>query len=261
MSNPKADHVVGRRTVGLFVTCLVDLLRPSVAWAAVKLLEDAGCNVEVPAAQTCCGQPAWNSGDRMNAQKIARQVIEVFEAYEYVVVPSGSCAATIVKDYPQMFADDPSWAQRAEVLAGKTYELISFLTDILDVDEVNARHNGRVTYHDSCSGLRSLAIKEQPRQLLASVAGTDVVEMEDAEVCCGFGGMFCVKYPDISNAMVEKKTDNIRATGAQLLLAGDLGCLLNIKGKLAREGIDVDARHVAELLAGMMDTPGIGEKG
>ncbi len=246
--------------VGLFVTCLVDLFRPTVGFASVKLLEDAGCTVEVPSAQTCCGQPAWNSGDRKTSQEIARQVIASFEEYDYVVVPSGSCGATIKKDYPLMLADDAAWAPRAEALSAKTFEVVSFLTDVMGVTAVEARLSGAATYHDSCSGLRSLEIQDQPRRLLASVDGLELREMTDSDVCCGFGGTFCVKFPDVSNAMVEKKTGNIAATEADLLLAGDLGCLMNMQGKLARQGRDVKARHVAEVLAGMTDEPAIGEK-
>lgn len=248
------------KDVGLFVTCLVDFMRPNVGFAAIKLLESAGCTVDVPLTQTCCGQPAWNSGDRGDAMAIARDVIETFEPYSYVVVPSGSCAATLVKDYPEMFADDPVWSKRAQKLSEKTHELISFLTDVLDVKQVDTQFAGEVTYHDSCSGLRSLDIKNQPRELISGVDGTRLIEMKDSEVCCGFGGTFCVKYSDISNAMVKNKCANIRETGAKLLLAGDLGCLMNMKGKLAREGSDIEVRHVAEFLAGMLDTPGIGDK-
>ncbi len=216
--------------------------------------------VEVPSAQTCCGQPAWNSGDRADAQAIARDVIKIFETYDYVVVPSGSCAATLIKDYPDMLAEDSVWSARARAMSAKTHELISFLTDVLHVKNVDAKFVGDATYHDSCSGLRSLGIKDQPRQLLASVDGMRLVEMQDAEVCCGFGGTFCVKYSDISNVMVEKKSSNVKTTRAPLLMAGDLGCLINIKGKLAREGTNVEVRHVAEVLAGMLDAPGIGDK-
>ncbi|MEL6317287.1 MAG: (Fe-S)-binding protein [Pseudomonadota bacterium] len=249
--------------VGLFVTCLVDLFRPSVGFAAVKLLEDAGCAVEAPAAQTCCGQPAWNSGDRAGAQAIARQVIAAFEPYDHVVAPSGSCGATIAKDYPQMFADDPEWGPRARALAEKTHELVSFLTDVRGVEATDAgRHDVVATYHDSCSGLRSLSVRDQPRKLLAQVEGLELKEMTDPDVCCGFGGTFCVKYPDVSNKMVENKSETIEATGARLLLAGDLGCLMNMAGKLARReaGAGVRARHVAEVLAGMTDHPAIGEE-
>jgi L-lactate dehydrogenase complex protein LldE len=247
--------------VALFVTCLVDTFRPSVGFATVKLLEDAGCIVTVPPAQTCCGQPAWNSGDRANAQAIAKQVIDAFEGYDYIVVPSGSCGATIAKDYAKMFEAGSDWAARAESMGKKTHEITSFLTDVLGMEAVEQAAPVVATYHDSCSGLRSLGIKDQPRKLLATVEGLELREMVEAEVCCGFGGMFCVKYPDISNVMVADKTRNAADTGAELLLAGDLGCLMNIAGKASREGRVFKARHVVEVLAGDMDTPAIGEAG
>jgi len=245
--------------VALFVTCLVDLFRPTVGFAALKLLEDAGCRVEVPEGQTCCGQPAYNSGDRGDAKAFAKSVIAAFEAYDYVVAPSGSCAGMIKKHYPALLADEPVWQRRADALAARTFELVSFLTDMRGIEKVTARHEGSVTYHDSCSGLRELGIKAQPRRLLGSVEGLELKELPDADVCCGFGGTFCVKYPDVSNAIVEKKTAAITGTGAKTLLAGDLGCLLNMAGKLKREGSGVKSRHVAEVLAGMADAPAIGE--
>jgi L-lactate dehydrogenase complex protein LldE len=235
----------------LFVTCLVDLHRPSVGFAAIKLLEAAGCQVEVPRAQTCCGQPAYNSGDRRTAQEIARGVVEAFGGYDYVVVPSGSCGGMIAHHYPALFDDDPNLLARAEALGAKTYELVQFLTEVMGVDTVEARYDGVATYHDSCSGLRELGIKVQPRSLLASVAGLELREMAEPEVCCGFGGTFCVKYPDISTRMVSDKTADIVQTGADTLLAGDLGCLLNMAGRLSREGHAVRVRHVAEVLAGI----------
>ena len=249
----------GRPTVGLFVTCLVDLFRPSVGFAAVKLLEDAGCRVGVPPTQTCCGQPAWNSGDRADAAAIARAVIAAFEPYDYVVAPSGSCGGMIKMHYPELFAGDAAWAARATALAAKTFELVSFLVDVRGVKRVEAAFAGSVTYHDSCSGLRELGIRDQPRRLLKTVAGLRFRELAEADVCCGFGGTFCVKYPDISNAIVEKKTAAVAASGATTLLAGDLGCLMNMAGKLQREGRPVSTRHVAEVLAGVGDTPAIGE--
>ena len=224
--------------VALFVTCLVDLFRPSVGFAAVKLLEDAGCRVEVPAAQTCCGQPAYNMGDRRDAADIARNVIKAFEGYDYVVVPSGSCGGMIIKHYPQLFDDDPAMAERARRLAERTHELVSFLVDVRGVRRVDAALKAVATYHDACSGLR---------------------ELPGAEVCCGFGGTFCVKYPEVSTKMVSDKAASIAATGADLVLAGDLGCLMNIAGRLQRLGHEVHARHVAEVLAGMTDEPAIGE--
>ncbi len=246
--------------VGLFVTCLVDLFRPTVGFASVKLIEDAGCEVFVPASQTCCGQPAYNSGDKRGARALAEQVIATFEGFDYVVIPSGSCAGMIKTHYAEIFAGEPDWALRAERLATKTHELTSFLTDVLGVTPLPAAWQGSATYHDSCSGLRELGIKDQPRRLLGWVEGLDVKEMADPEACCGFGGTFCVKYDEISNAIVSRKTADIRATGADMLLAGDLGCLLNIAGKLKREGSPIEVRHVAEVLAGMTSGPAIGEK-
>ena len=250
--------------VGLFVTCLVDLYRPSVGFAAVKLLEQAGCTVEVPTLQTCCGQPAFNSGDRADTKTIARNVIEVFEGYDYTVVPSGSCGGMIKEHYPELFDDEPDWAQRAKRLAARTWELISFLHDVREVESVPAQYDGVVTYHDSCSGLRELGVKHQPRALLAAVRGLKLKELPGSEVCCGFGGTFCVKYPEISDKMVQAKAEDVLATGADTLLAGDLGCLLNMAGKLKRlrteQGVaPVKVRHVAEVLADATDTPPIGE--
>ena len=245
--------------VGLFVTCLVDIFRPSVGFAAVELLEAAGCRVAVPAAQTCCGQPAYNMGDRADTREIAWQTVKAFRDFDYVVAPSGSCAAMIKEHYPALFAGEPEMQRQAEALAEKTHELVSFLTDILKVEGVDAQYSGRVTYHDSCSGLRELGVKQQPRRLLASVAGLELVELKEAEVCCGFGGTFCVKYPEISNKIVETKAEHIEGSQADLLLAGDLGCLMNMAGKLKRRGAKVEARHVAEVLAGKLDEPAIGE--
>jgi len=243
--------------VGLFVTCLVDLFRPTVGFAAVKLIEEAGYAVDVPLAQTCCGQPAYNSGDRADAMALARQTIAAFDGFDHVVAPSGSCAGMLAKHYPSLLSDDPAWAGRAAAFAERVSELTVFLADIAGA-RPSARLATSATYHDSCSGLRELGIREQPRSLLAAVDGLELREMRDADVCCGFGGTFCVKYSDISNAIVSKKTEAIAASGAGLLLAGDLGCLMNMAGKLKREGVAVDARHVAEVLAGMTDTPPIG---
>ena len=245
--------------VALFVTCLVDFFRPTIGFAAVKLLEAAGCTVEVPRAQTCCGQPAYNSGDRANAKAIALQVLDAFEGYDHVVAPSGSCAGMIRVHYPELFADDPAVLPRAQDLAARSWELVSFLVDVCGMRAVSARWDRRVAYHDACSGLRELGVRDQPRRLLASVGGLSLNELAGAETCCGFGGTFCVKYPDISDKMVSDKEAVIVKTGAQAVLAGDLGCLLNIAGKLHRHGRRIEVRHVAEVLAGMTeDVPPIG---
>jgi L-lactate dehydrogenase complex protein LldE len=237
--------------VALLVTCLVDFFRPTIGFAAVKLLEQAGCVVEVPQAQTCCGQPAYNSGDRGDAKTIAKQVLEAFAGYDYVVAPSGSCAGMIRQHYPEMFADEPELLPQAKELAARSWELVSFLVDVRHMHEAAAHWPRIATYHDGCSGLRELGVKDQPRRLLATVAGLELCELPGAEVCCGFGGTFAVKYPDISDKMVADKAADIVATGAEAVLAGDLGCLLNIAGKLFREGRRVEVRHVAEVLAGM----------
>lgn len=253
-----ADPSTRTPRVGLFVTCLVDLFRPSVGFAAIKLIESTGCVVEVPAAQTCCGQPAYNSGDRSDTRALARTTIEAFEPYDFVVAPSGSCAGMLKVHYPDLLADDAEFAPRAETFADKVHELVSFLVDVRGMRAVEAEFPGTVTYHDSCAGLRELGIKTQPRTLLTSVKGLTLREMDECEVCCGFGGTFSIKYPEISNAIVERKGGNVCASGADCLLAGDLGCLLNMAGKLSREGRPVKARHVAEVLANMTDEPPIG---
>lgn len=258
-SSAAAGETGAAPRVALFVTCLVDLMRPSIGDAAVKLLRDAGCTVDVP-RQTCCGQPAYNSGDVDDARALARNMIAAFEGFDYVVVPSGSCAGMVKLHYAELFGADDPWRARAEALAARTFELVSFLADVLGVVPAAPPFHARLTYHDSCSGLRELGIAAQPRRLLDAVPGAERVEMEDAEVCCGFGGLFCTKYGEISNEMVSRKAEAIVASGADMVLAGDLGCLINIAGKLKRIEASVAVRHVAEVLAGTTDAvPAIGE--
>ncbi len=242
--------------VGLFVTCLVDLFRPVVGFAAMKLLQEAGCHVSVPLAQTCCGQPAYNSGDRRAAQALAIEVIKNFDRFDYVVAPSGSCAGMLKTHYPDLLKETDH-AEQALLFADKVFELTSFLVDICRLQTVDRDFPGRITYHDACAGLRELHVRQQPRQLLHSMRGLELCEMPDGEACCGFGGTFCIKYPDISDAMVGKKCANITAANAPTLLGGDLGCLMNMAGKLSRDGSPVEVRHVAEILAGMADEPPI----
>ena len=245
--------------VGLFVTCLVDIVRPSVGFAAVRLLQAAGCDVAVPAAQTCCGQPAYNSGDREAARSLAEQTIAAFDGFDYVVAPSGSCAAMLKCHFPRLMAGEAEAEARARAFAERVWELVSFLVDVRKLTSVPGAFAGRVAYHDGCSGLRELGIKRQPRQLLAGVPGVELIELAEPETCCGLGGLFCVKYPDISNAMVCKKTAAVAAARPELLLSGELGCLLNIAGKLAREGSRVGCRHIAEVLAGETGEPPIAQ--
>jgi L-lactate dehydrogenase complex protein LldE len=237
--------------VGLFVTCLVDLMRPSIGFCALKLLESAGCEVIVPATQTCCGQPGYNSGDRKAAQALARKVLDEFEGCECVVVPSGSCSGMIRAHYPELLSEFPALKARVEALAAKTYELTDFLQNMVRLDHVPGRFEGTVTYHDSCSGLREMGVKAQPRALLAKVAGLSIREMQQPEQCCGFGGTFAVKYGDISARIADQKCQDVEAAGADAVVLGDLGCMLNIEGRLRRRG-DTRTRvlHVAEVLAG-----------
>ena len=240
--------------IALFVTCLVDLFRPQAAFAAVHLLEDAGCIVQVPAAQTCCGQPAYNSGDKMGAAGLAAQTIRSLMDYDYVVVPSGSCAAMIKHHYPKLLADDAALVALARALAAKTFELTQFLHDVMQYKPAAVTAE-KITYHDACSGLRELGIQAQPRALLQS----QIIENDDGETCCGFGGTFCVKYTDVSTAIADKKLDRFTATGAALVVGGDLGCLMHLAGRAARRGLPLQFRHVAEILAGDVTAPAIAE--
>lgn len=234
--------------IGLFITCLVDLHRPEIAFASIKLLEAAGCHVEVPRQQTCCGQPAFNAGDRENARKLALSVLDAFESYDYVIIPSGSCAGMISKHYSDLFSEDPNLSARIAALSARTFELMAFLVDIRGFKPSPPSLPEIVTIHDSCAGLRELGVKAQPRQLLSQVPDLTLVEMTEPELCCGFGGTFCIKYPEISTRMVDDKIKDIESTGAKLVVAGDLGCLLNIAGRLQRTNSSIEVRHIAELL-------------
>ena len=235
--------------VGLLVTCLVDLMRPRIGFAAIELLEAAGCEVIVPAQQTCCGQPGWNSGDRPAARSLAEKLIAEFEGCDYVVAPSGSCTGMVKKHYRQLFPGEGAWLARCEALAGKTYELTDFLVKVAGLQKVPGRYQGRITYHDSCAGLRELGVKEQPRALLAKMPRVELDEMAGCETCCGFGGTFSIKLGEISTAMADAKCEQIAASGADAVVLGDLGCMLNIEGRLRRRG-DEKTRvlHVAEVL-------------
>ena len=240
--------------VALYVTCLVDLMRPAVGMASLRLLEAAGCDVVVPEGQTCCGQPAWSAGDRSIAENLAKKAIAELEAYDYVVIPSGSCADHVRNIYPKLLAADPVWGARAHQLAGRVFELTSFLADVLKAGESAAEFSGSVTYHDSCKGLRGLGIKRQPRELLLKVRGLSLREMSDCEECCGFGGAFSVKFGEISTQIVDRKCEAIAQAGADAVVGGDLGCLINIEGRLRRRGDETTrVLHIAEVLAGKLE--------
>jgi L-lactate dehydrogenase complex protein LldE len=236
--------------VGLFVTCLVDFMRPRIGFAALRLLEEAGCEVVVPRSQTCCGQPGYNSGDRDSAMRLARKVLTEFADCDFVVAPSGSCAGMIRAHYPELFHDLPE-CEDFRRLAGRTFELTDFLVNRMHLTRVPGRFEGVVTYHDSCSGLREMKVKQQPRALLARVPGLTLREMEGAESCCGFGGTFSVKFGDISAQLADNKCRSIQSCGADAVVLGDLGCMLNIEGRLRRMGDRrIRVLHIAEVLAG-----------
>jgi L-lactate dehydrogenase complex protein LldE len=236
--------------VGLFVTCLVDLMRPSIGFAALRLLEAAGAEVCVPPTQTCCGQPSFNSGDRAGAVALARKVIDEFEGCDYVVAPSGSCSGMIRAHYGELFEGDAVMGGRAARLASRTHEITDFLVNVLQLAKPPGRYAGRVTYHDCCAGLREMGVKGQPRALLAALPGAELVEMAECETCCGFGGTFSIKFGEISARLADNKCGHIQASGADTVVLGDLGCMLNIEGRLRRRG-DATTRvmHVAEVLA------------
>ena len=236
------------KTVTLFIQCLVDSIYPDVGEAMVRIFRQLGIDLTCPTQQTCCGQPAFNSGYRRQAHTAAEHFIEVFEDSDIIVCPSGSCVNMVRHHYAELFANDPQWLQRAQGLADRIYEFSEYLVDVLGVDELGARFEGRLTYHDSCHLLRGIGVREQPRKLLHRVAGADFIEMRDSDYCCGFGGSFAVKYSDISNAMVADKVKNIMDTGADVVVGCDMGCLMNIQGKLSRIGSSIRVMHIAQIL-------------
>jgi L-lactate dehydrogenase complex protein LldE len=237
------------KSVQLFVTCLVDNFYPDAGFAVVEILEQLGLEVIFPHGQTCCGQPAFNAGFWDEARPMARHTIDVLAANPApIVVPSGSCADMIIHHYAHILADDPDYAPRAQAVAERTYEFSQFLVDVLAVSELPATASGRLTYHASCHGLRGLGLRHQPRQLLAQLTGAELVDLPEAEACCGFGGLFAVKMADISGAILKDKLDNIEASGADTLVGADVSCLMHIAGGLRRRGSRVQVKHLAEVL-------------
>lgn len=233
------------------MTCLVDHFSPQTADAVLRVLEGQGLEVVVPADQTCCGQPACNAGARADARAMARHTIALLERDAApVVVPSGSCADMLVHQASALLADDPDWAARAATVAARTYEFTQFLVDVLGVEQVPCRAAGTFAYHASCHGLRGLGIDEQPRRLLAQVEGATVVPLPEADTCCGFGGLFAVKLPDISGAMLARKCRQIEASGADTILVTDISCAMHMQGGLDRAGRPTRVRHIADVLGG-----------
>jgi L-lactate dehydrogenase complex protein LldE len=236
--------------VSLFVTCLVDQLWPSIGTSAVEVLRRAGCDVEFDQRQTCCGQPAFNTGYRNEARTLARRFIEIFDESkaDAIVSPSGSCTA-MVHHFRELFAEDEVWRARAESIAERTHEFASFLVNVLGVDDVGASFDGRVTWHDACHGLRDLNLHSEPRRLIRNVRGVEFVEMANADSCCGFGGTFSVKYPEISVAILDNKIESIEKADVRAVVSADASCLMQIAGRLSRQASPVRAMHLAELLA------------
>lgn len=233
--------------VSLFITCLADIFTSNVGKDTVEILERFGCEVDFPETQTCCGQPAYNSGYLKSTKETMKHMIKVFRDSEYVVGPSGSCVA-MLRGYENLFKDDPKWAEEAKKLAAKSYELSQFLVDVLKVDHIGSTFNGRVTYHPSCHMTRLLGVKEAPLRLLENIEGIELIELPQAEDCCGFGGTFSVKQSTISAEMVQEKADHVVETEAEYLVGGDMACLMNIGGRLSREGRNVKVVHLAEIL-------------
>jgi L-lactate dehydrogenase complex protein LldE len=236
--------------VTLFVQCLVDSLYPEVGEAVMVLFSRLGLSVTVPVDQTCCGQPAFNAGYRQAATAAAKQFIDIFADAEVIVCPSGSCVSMVRHHYPDLFESDGKWFDRAVRIGQRTFELSQYLVDVLGIDDVGARYSGKVTYHDSCHLLRGLGVAEQPRRLIRNIKGAKLVEMDQSDMCCGFGGTFAVKYPNISVAMVDEKIRHIIASGAGTVTGCDISCLMNIQGRLSRIGSPLKTIHLAQLLAG-----------
>ncbi len=236
--------------VSLFIPCLVDALFPEAGTAMVRVFDRMGIALTYPEGQTCCGQPAFNSGYRQEAAVAARRFIDLFEKTEVIVCPSGSCVAMVRHQYPELFARDPGMYQRALAVGRKTFEFSEYLVDVLGLTDVGAVFPGTVTYHDSCHLVRALGIREQPRQLLRQVRGLSLVEMTNSDTCCGFGGTFSVGYPDISLALADDKIDTILTSGADTVVGCDVSCLMQIRGRLTRRGETIRVLHLAQVLSG-----------
>lgn len=237
------------KPVTLFIQCLVDTVYPEVGESLVQIFRKLDIEIICPPDQTCCGQPAFNSGYRKEAHTAAKRFLSIFENADVIVCPSGSCVNMVRNHYPELFQDDRKWLRRAREVGAKTYELTEYLVDVLGVEDIGAHYEDKVTYHDSCHLLRGIGVQAQPRKLLRNIKGIEFIEMRDSDRCCGFGGAFSVKYPDISAAMAEEKVKNIVDSGADTVTGCDMGCLMNIQGMLSRKGLSVSVKHIAQLLA------------
>src|SRR5580704_6051610 len=240
---------MGKPRVSLFVTCMVDQLFPKVGMAMAEVLESLGYQVDFPEEQTCCGQPAFNSGYRAEARTVARHFLDTFEDSETIVVPSGSCTAMVVHHFAELFTKEPETLARVHALEKRVWEFSTFLTQVAGVEDVGAQLEDVVTFHDGCHGLRELRVKDAPRRLLAHVRGLELREMQPAEECCGFGGTFAVKFAELSGAMARTKLEAIVQTGANAFVSLDSSCLMQIQGALSRAGSKVRTMHLAEVLA------------
>ncbi|OQW99435.1 MAG: Fe-S oxidoreductase [Desulfobacteraceae bacterium A6] len=238
------------RKVTLFIQCIIDGIFPEVGVAVVRIFEKLGISVKCPAEQTCCGQPAFNSGYRKEAKRAAEHFINVFDDAEAIVCPSGSCVNMVRNHYPELFRDDAKQLEMAKGIGVRTFELTEYLVDVLGLEDLGSRYDGRITYHDSCHLMRGIGVKEQPRKLIRKIQGAEFIEMKDSDKCCGFGGAFSVKYPEISTAILEDKVKNIIDSNAEVVTGCDMGCLMNIQGILSRRGLPVKTLHIAQLLAG-----------
>ncbi|MDW8241379.1 MAG: (Fe-S)-binding protein [Acidobacteriota bacterium] len=235
--------------VSLFITCLVDSFFPSVGESMVKVLRRLGVTVTFDPRQTCCGQPAFNTGYRQYAHELAKRFLNIFAEADYIVAPSGSCVSMVKHYYGELFKDDPTLTRQAREVGARVYELSDFLVNVLGVEDVGARYHGRVTYHDACHLLRELRIKDEPRRLIRAVRDIEFVEMDNADQCCGFGGTFSVKLADVSGAMAHDKIEGIKRTNADVVVASDSSCLMQLAGVLSRRGLSIKPMHLAELLA------------
>jgi L-lactate dehydrogenase complex protein LldE len=236
-------------TLQLFATCLIETIRPEAGMAVVEVLERLGYTFEYPEGQTCCGQPAFNGGLWDDARAMAKHTLDVLNRSDApIIVPSGSCADMIIHHYPELFKDDAVYRSLAESVAKRTYEFSQFLVDVVGVEKVSARFDGKIVYHPSCHLLRGLNVKDQPQRILDRIEGLEVCEQQGKEECCGFGGLFSVKMSDISGAMMDRKIEGIKATGAKTVVGCDVSCLMHIGGGLHRKGLDIETKHLAELM-------------